>query len=341
MYRLLVVLVLLGGLGSTSVADSIAMSVPARKPGVPDVPELESFVFVADQYRSGNPPRGLAPAKVGAYLAGMIDKTTPLRAVEYAATAALAYDASEVVAPFRKLLDKQEGTAEDVRRSIVFARLVSGLGTDTDAAAAATYFVYLCGRADSQQELTDLVELYAALGTTVDPKPLRDRIAARIATLAPKVKSDYQARLESLKLQESVTSTLEAVKLAKTEQATILAATDRAARLRATIELYIGITGTAWDLRPWAAARLRRETWAEQPSEFLARVDKPAHKAGVIKALRASLVPMTVKRSVEERTFMNVRILKAIEFFGGKLSAAETKLLAAKRNSQSDWLAKP
>nr|MBA3457116.1 hypothetical protein [Deltaproteobacteria bacterium] len=157
MLRWLLVLVLLGAPVSEAMADSIALTVPARKPGAPNVPALETFVFQHDPYRSGIPPRRLDPAHVGAYLAVMIDKATPQRALESAETAAVFYDASEVAAPFVAMLDGKETTVDDRRRSIVLARIVASVGGSKDVSSAASYFVDLCGRADSQAELQDLV----------------------------------------------------------------------------------------------------------------------------------------------------------------------------------------
>jgi hypothetical protein len=338
MVRWIIVLLVTAALGGTAIADSVAFTVPAPRPGAPKVPELENYVFTADPYRSGRPPRGLKAKDVGTYLAVMIDKATPLRVVDYAEDAAMFYDASEVVAPFRKLLDKTEKTSDDVRRSIALARMVAALGSDADAAAAATYFVYLCGRAESQFELLELVELFMALPTTADPKPLADRLAARIAVLAPNVKTDPSVRLEYLKLTEAVTASFESAKFSKKEQASILTTMDRAARLKALIELYVGISSGGRDLLHWAAGRLRRETWAQAPAEFLVRVDKPAHTRTVITALRAML-PAYAQREPDEQTFMKLRTLRAIAYFGGALSGAEKKFLAANVNGQSDPLA--
>lgn len=265
MVRWILALSLVTAFGGSALADSVAFAVPAKRAGAPKVPELENYVFTADQYRHGNPPRGLKSKDVGTYLAVMIDKATPLRVVEFAETTAMFYDASEVVPAFRKHLDKTEKTSDDVRRSALFARMVAGLGNEADAAAAATYFVYLCGRAEGQYELLDLVELYMALATTADPKPLEARIAARLAVLKPKVNTDDSVRLEYLKLSEAVTTMLKSSAFSKKEQGSILKMTDRNARLRALIEVYIGITGGGRDLRPWAAARLRRESWTLQP----------------------------------------------------------------------------
>lgn len=76
MKRWLLVLALVGAQTSVVRADSVAMTVPARRSGAPDVPALETFVFRPDSYRSNTPPRRLDPAKVGAYLAVMIAKQT-------------------------------------------------------------------------------------------------------------------------------------------------------------------------------------------------------------------------------------------------------------------------
>jgi len=340
MLRWIIAISLVGALGGSAIADSVAFTVPAKRPGAPKAPELEAYVFIADPYQAGRPPRGLKAKEVGRYLAVMIDKATPLRVVEYAQTVAMFYDASEVVAPYRKLLDKSEKTPDDVRRSTIFARLVASLGTDADAAAATTYFTYLCTKAESQYELFDLVELYMALSTTADPKPLADRLAARIAQLLPKVKVDDSVRLEYLKLSEAVTAMLASAQAAKKEQASILNMTDRTARLRALVELYVGITGGGRDLRPWAAARLRRETWSDKPPEFIVRVDKPAHTRAVITALRAMLPVYAKREDPDEQTFMKVRTLRAIQYFGGALSGAEAKYVKVNAQGQSDPLVK-
>lgn len=315
---------------------------PNSSSDTPSIPELENFIFKRDEYRSEIVPRKLVPSEVAKFLLGKIEKDTKLYAALQTVKVVEFYDTHEVVGKFKQFLDKNEANAEDVRRSIAFTKIIARVGTGDDIEFAKQYFVYLVGRADSIQEFEDLVSLYESIGLGGNSTALRQRIETKLKTLEAKKQGDYQASLEYHKLSD-----ISSYKLIRAEQANkqkdkILTIKDRNQRLDEEIKAYLAVQyGYIEFLQIWAAQRLRREAWSAKLDEQTTRPENPPLNEDVAKAFRRLLdqLDKLPNMTPEGKDSLRLRSLRAIRFFGGKVSEQEEEILGMYKNEQLDILA--
>ena len=116
---------------------------------------------------------------------------------------------------------------------------------------------------------------------------------------------------------------------------------DRKKRITQELKMYLDLDyGYLEYLNPWAVARLRRETWAQQPAQQLTR--------NFDTALRAEVAEMffTAANNVERmpgvlpdnRNGLRVRCLRAAAFFGQPLSPHDQAFINEHGKGQIDLL---
>ena len=73
---------------------------------------------------------------------------------------------------------------------------------------------------------------------------------------------------------------------------------------------------------PWAAARLRRETWGDSPADQMVRGEDAGRRAEVAKMFQTFAANLDRMPDVdpENRPALRVRCLRAVEYFGGLLA---------------------
>lgn len=229
--------------------------------------------------------------------------------------AALAQDVPAIVAG-RKM------PVRDVQRGAALARMLAKLGNAQDVAFAKTHYIALVAFAQSTEDFVALVQLHDVLGLGADAALLRRRIAAR--------------------QQEVVDQQLGAAEKAHEVKQTVLQISDRKVRIEEEIKMYLTLDyGFMAFLQPWSARRLRRESWAEQPSAQLARPDPAPLRADVAAAFRAFLPKIAKLKDLEpdERDSYRLRLLRAVVHFGGDVSKAERAFLKKNATQQADVLA--
>lgn len=307
----------------------------------PSIPELDEFVFHADEYSSNVVPRKLEPVKVAKWLLGKIDEKTKLKHFIQVEKVAVFYDSNEVVGKYKQFLDKKESNTEETKRSIVIARIVGRLGKSEDVEFARQYYNHLIQRADTLEEFQELILLHEVLGLGGNSAALRQKIRTKLASLEAKKDSDYQVRLEYLNFQEKVLNSLTRAEKVQPIEEKILNTTDRKQRLEEEIKAYLTIQyGYLEFLQPWAAIRIRRETWAPSPAEQVVRKDEMPLRGDVIKAFRSFLGNLEkMSLTEQEKEAIKLSILRAIKFFGGELSELEEHFLGLYKGTQADILA--
>jgi len=327
--------------------DSAQPSESETPPSIPDsktppsIPELERFIFEHDEYRSDVVPRKLSPSEVAKFLLGRIEKKSELRVFVQTEKVADFYDIYEIVEKFKQFLDKTESSAEDNQRSIVITRIIALVGSKDDIEFAKQYSKHLIQRADTIAEFEDLILLQNVFGPDADSAALRQKIQAKIASLEPQKDSNNQASLQYLKFNETISNKLTRVEKAQQVKSNILTIADRKKRIEEEIKAYLTIEyGFIEYLQPWATRRIKRETWATQPAEQIKRTDNQPLKEDVIKSLRSFLekLPKIPDLDSDEKEFAKIRSLRAIKFFGGKISAAEENSLRQHKGKQLDIL---
>jgi hypothetical protein len=318
-----------------------ASSQTTASPSVAEI-QLAKFVFDPDRYTADVVPRRLSPAEVAQFVKARIDRSTRFPAATQVEKAVDFYDAQEAGETLRTLLDRREVDQEDLRRSLVFTRTLAKAGTPADRDFAKDYYLYLVRRGDSLPLLEDLVSLCEALGPGDNANPLHERIAERIKILESKPVGDSAAQWELAKLQELDSLTLTRAEKANTVKSGLLKDANRVRRLDELVRTYLGLEGPYPEvLQPWAARQLRREVWAAQPPEQVTRTDDRTRREEVIQAFAraAASLPQDSQLSDEEKTFGRVRALRAMAFFGGKLSEKDRQFLKAHGPGQVDVLA--
>jgi hypothetical protein len=305
---------------------------------------LEAFIFKSSIYTSLVVPRKLSPKEVARFLIARIEKDSKLRVLLQAEKVIDFYDIYEIVPKFRQFLDRRESSAEDVRRSIVFARVIAILGNGEDLNLAAEYYHHLVQRADSVSEFEDLVLLYESLeGSGANSAVLRQKVEAKMLLLKPVNAGGPQPPPpEFYKLREISQLKLPRAEQARKLKSKILSIADRNQRIDEEIQMYLTIqSGYSEYLQPWATRRIRRETWAPQPAQQVVRPEKAPLNEDVQKAFQRTLEKLKELPDLpdEIKEFAKVRSLRAILFFDGKLSAEETEFLRLYKGEQLDVLA--
>lgn len=309
---------------------------------VPSIPELEEYIFSEDEYTAGVVPRKLSAPEVAKFLIGKIEKTATLQAFIRVEMTARFYETSETVEKFRQFLDKKEANAEEIRRSIVIARIVGYLGGNEDVAFAKQYYKYLISRAESVQEFEDLIRLHEILNLGKNSGDLRQKLDAKTAEFAKKKETDFQAEIQYQQFQETLASKLYRAEAVQAIKERILNIGDRKKRIAEEIKAYMSLEyGFNEYLKPWATGRIRRETWAAQPAEQIRRDDKAPLKEDVANSFRDFLSKLGEIDEIEpdESDSARVTLLRAIKFFDGKISDDEEYFLQQFRGKQGDVLA--
>jgi hypothetical protein len=309
---------------------------------VPSIPELDKYIFTLDEYQAGIVPRKLEHAKVARYLIGKIKRDLGYKNFLRVESVADFYDTNEVVDKFKGFLDKTETDEESIRRSIVITRIIARAGSPEAVEFAKQYNKHLIQKAETILTFEDLILLHEALGLGSASQDLRAKIGVKAKSLEQKKDSDYRARLEHRQLTGPLLQKLNRAEKVEPVKQKIVEIRDRKERIREEIRAYLTIEyGYLEYLQPWAARRLRRETWAANPPEQLNRNDAAPLKKDLVDQLRAFLNSSSDspggKPAGDEA--LKLRLLRAIKFFGGEVSEEEQTFLDTQSNQQADILA--
>jgi hypothetical protein len=303
---------------------------------------LEQFIFHPDPFKSEEIPRGLPRAAVTKFLTDRIGAVTPIRPLRQAEKVIDYYDLHEICPHFQSLLRKKPdaGATDGVVRQIVLGRILATMCGPPELAFTRQNYTELIDRSSSSAEFEELVWLNDAVADPRAAARLRERIAARRAALAA---GDYQAKLELQKLEEIETLRLPRSEKANAIKQRILQMPDRARRILEEIKMYLTIEyGYLEFLQPWAARRLRRETWGAHPSEQVVSKENANLRIELADAFyrmanRLGDVPRLEPDSVPS---LRVRCLRAAAFFGRRLSPDDVKFIRAHAGGQIDILSK-
>lgn len=306
------------------------------------MPELERYIFEADPYTSGAVPRKLEASEVAKFLIEKIKKDTPLKSLLRVEDVARFYETAEANEHFKTFLDKKESGEEDVRRSAVIVRIIGYSANAEDIKFAAQYYKYLVGRADSADEFEELIVAHATLGLGESSTELSQKLQTKALALSAKKDSDYQARVEYQKYSEDLAQKIFRASRVQSIKEKILNIGDRKKRMDEEIKAYLSLEyGFLEYLQPWATGRLRRETWAIQPAEQIKRTDNAKLQEDVAQAFRNFLDKIKEIKEIEreDEDSIRLRLLRAVKFFGGKISDDEESFLKNFKGKQLDILA--
>lgn len=322
----LCLLVALAGLGDQLMSATSSQLPPSS------LPELEEFVFHPDQFAKEAIPRRLQPGDVANFLMARLDATSPLGALQQAEKLIDFYDLNEVAAFLRRFLTGRETSPEERKRAIVIARTIARSGAPEDRHFAASYLNFLVQRATAA-ELPGLVSIYEALGPEGDSQPIR-AAANGLLSAGP-------APADAKNLQTLINMTLPRAEQANTMKGRILAMPGRQQRIDGEVKVYLALlVGYPEYLPGWAARRLRRETWGENPADQTVRNPDRRRAVEVADAFRRVIPLVEGNRAFDDhvKSLKRVTCLRAIDFFGGTLSNSEYKEMHADPTRQFDIL---
>lgn len=306
------------------------------------IPELEAFIFKPDEFTDFIVPRRLSPPNVAQFLIQKINKDTKLEAFVQVEKVAKFYDTFEVVEKYKTFLDKSESNSDAIIRSIVITRIIAVLGDGKDWEFAKQYYEYLIQKIDTVEEFEHIIILHENLGLGKSSTALREKINSKLKSLEASKETDYAAGAKYAKIKQSIDLKLRQAEEVQAIKDKILVMTDRKQRLAEEIKLYLYMNYGVPDLLdPWSARRLRQETWAEQPSQQIKRVDAQPYKKHVTIALRDFLTDLDKQEGLpaQGREAIKLRLLRAIKFFDGKVTEEEESLLKMSEEKQIDILA--
>lgn len=128
---------------------------------------------------------------------------------------------------------------------------------------------------------------------------------------------------------------------ANTMRARILAMPGRQQRIDGEVKVCLALlVGYPEYLPGWAARRLRRETWGDNPADQTVRNPDRHRAIEVADAFRRAIPLVEANRAFDEhiKSLKRVSCLRAIDFFGGMLSKEEYKEMHADPSRQFDVL---
>lgn len=308
---------------------------------IPSIPALDQYIFKIDEYQSGIVPRKLEHEKVARYLAGKVKRDLALKSFIRVESVADFYDTHEVVEKFKPFLDRSESDEESIRRSVVIARIIARAGDANDVEFIKKYNKHLIQKADTVLVFEDLIHLHEALGLGSASQDLRAKIGSKANSLEQKKETDYRARIEQRQYTGALLQKLNRAEKVEPVKQKILELRDRKERIREETRAYLTIEyGYLEYLQPWAARRLRRETWAANPPEQLKRNDAAPLKKDVADQLRAFLNDPAASPGGKPGgdDSLKLRLLRAIDFFGGEITEVERTFLDTSKRQQADTL---
>lgn len=319
----------------------LTMGTSHQTPIPPGWGQLEQFVFHPDPYHAEVVPRRLHREVVASFIDERILAATPRGALAQAEKVVDFYDLQESCPHLKSLAAKNEKTPDDIRRSTVVVRSIAHVCLPPDLAFASDYATHLVALSSTLPEFQDLIALNDALAGGLDSAQLKSRMKIRLEALGQKRQGDYQAQIEYGNLEDAMNTQLMRSLKANELKVSILAMPNRSQRIAEEIRMYLGLHyGYIEYLQPWAARRLRRETWASQPSQQTQRGDNRELRQEVALSFRAAVDSLAPSRELPKENIpsLRVRCLRAIDYFGGAVSPNEHQFVEQNAAQQLDPL---
>jgi len=283
--------------------------------------KLEQYILTPDPFQADLIPKRLAYAAVAEFITSRIGPNTSLKSLVRVERVVTFYDLQEVCGHLSSLLPRNP-LSGDVPKAAVIARTIAATCPPPDREKIAGYAVGLAGLAATSADVAELVELEDRLSGQSNPKPLAARIAELRAAVEPKRQTDNQARLEAARLDELRTLRLGRVNAANGIKARTLEIVDRQKRVQEEVKMYLTVEyGYLEYLTPFAAWRLRRETWGENPPDQSIRQEIPERRSELAQVFLnlSSGIDKLPDVAPDNYDSLRVRCLRAAEFFGAQL----------------------
>ena len=236
------------------------------------------------------------------------------------------YDTHRELQLFEDYLNREERDAKQFGRSLCYTLATASIGRGSQRDEALSYYEYLLAHRLANEHFDRLIDCYAVLLVDLKPASPEPKIREELSRAERQAQTSEAAELKEQKLDELLEADLpeaaEDVEFIKK----LLRIQPPTRRYRALAEAYVGFNA---DLGPvgerWIERTLRRDGRANGPD--------------VVQAIREMLAAPQFKGVDREHTrMMQVRALRAIDFFEGALDKKELKLMEKKHAGDSDPL---
>jgi hypothetical protein len=237
-----------------------------------------------------------------------------------------AYLLSELPALVLPMLQAPVTADTDPRTLASLCAAVGRVGTREEVSSAVRYYDSLFERPQSGEVLLELVPVRDALGPVASSGGLRTAIEQRSIELISE--GGFESEVQGQDLDEIGANALQDIDWADIARRRFAQLDGDEARLALLLEIYLERSdygGEAF-LIPWAVREIRKCA---------------QHGGGrqVIDACQAGVDSLRNARDAEpDASFWSVRLLRAIEFFGGDLAEADREFLEQHAEEQKDPL---
>ena len=304
------------------------------------VQQLESYILDPDPFQSYAIPKRLQRDVVARFIVSRIGRETGFTSLVRMENVVTFYDLQEVCGHLLSLLPANP-TPADVANAAVISRTIAATCLPADVQKAAAYYPALISRAANSSAVAELLQLQDRLGPTVDSASLEAQIERLRSMAASRKQTDREAGNEEAILNEMRSLRLGRVRSANKIKADVLAMPDRQQRIQQEIKMYLTLEyGYLEFLTPWAAARLRRETWGDSPAGQMTRNENDGRRAEIARIFEsvAANIDRLPEVPPENRDSLRVRCLRAAVYFGSRLEPQEQIWLTQKAGAQVDIL---
>ena len=290
---------------------------------------LQTWLALDPKYRPTPVPTPLDRAVAVAFVNANVTRTTAVDRMRRLTALAVFYDLRDTAGAFAGVLTGNESAPDDVSRAALALIALAWIGSEAEQAEAQGYFHALQGRADPGLHRDLMLEVVEAFGPREGTAAHRQWIQSAIRALeaeqrrAESTKDVRAARLAEEKIN-ALTEYLDA-ELGRVEREferrREISAQDPSRQVQPLVDLAVAAApGSSPQLLHWSSMRLLRLPGALHPriaDEFRRRA-----------AALAS----------GDQALFRARALRAAEYFGANLSAAERQAAASEADAGIDPL---
>ena len=266
--------------------------------------ELRRFVYEFDP-REVILPKDIDPADVAGFIADQLHqpRISPTAANQLVELADF-YDLKDLTLSLLARLDRREDSNEKYLTAIALTRGVGILGKDEQIQAGLNYLRYLAGLPYASAAVPELLSCYSEYSLTGPSAFMKALIEGIMSQLRDDAKSTPSLETRMRAVEDLYNNTLSRVEAATESKKQIASENESTARLDALVDVYLNLNPR---YREWM------ERWAVRQ---LLREFESSGTPVLTGAFRRGLgrVQTSGPRAV---------CLRAIEFFGGRLSAEE------------------
>lgn len=277
--------------------------------------KLQAYIF-GGKYGSIKIPTNVDPLEAERFIRQRLDRTKSVDAFERSRRLIDYYDLRSLLEYLQSMLKREEHTSKEFRQSIQLLMILAEVGDVKQRQFANDYFQYLVMHSVATESYAELVAALDDVGGDREIKMLAGRMTASEQHLKSRPSSDEAADDEYQRIDDLINDTLPRVTADKQLRDRVMTIPDPTMRAEQLCRIYMGWgDNDTVELTWWSARELRHESRANSQRTIVDQLRK------VLAEIEKSDLPS------EEKNAYKLRGVRAIRFFGGELSAEESKLM--------------